>query len=51
VTISLITLLDTVWQIPVLVVALVLETARYTRISLMVERIASEMVVPEAPEP
>jgi hypothetical protein len=50
-TTSLITLLDTVWQTPDLVVALVLETARYTRTPLMVERIASEMVVPEVPEP
>jgi hypothetical protein len=50
-TTSLITLLDTVWQTPDLVVALVLETAIHTRTPLTVERIASEMVVPAVPEP
>jgi hypothetical protein len=50
VTISLITLPDTVWQTPVLVVVVVLETERFTRTPLTVELIASEMVVPEAPE-
>jgi hypothetical protein len=51
VTISLITLLDMVVQTQVLEVVVEPETERFTLTPLMAERIASEMVVPEALEP